>query len=263
MIKRLILRFFTLFSLVSGVCVAQQSRSLEVNIQLAPPSDQTLLLEVSVRNHAFILVPPTFAIIRPITSLVTQTLQIEPGQSAASITLQGISTDAVDYTVRFRCLNCSDSIPLQFLISPRASSGTSRGLIDDAYIDPEDLEPAINVELDTLGFIRGVVRLAQGQAAENDVRLTVRAVDAVSGQLASSQPIRIVAGDNIAEYRLNGLARRENSSYIVEVSCGNCRPVRQVFEQSLDSMSNHSAINFQVEEGTVPISGIINLLFSE
>lgn len=259
MINRLIFSFLTLLALFSGNCLAQQARNLNVDLQLDQPYDQALVIEVSVRNHSFIIVPPTFTILRPILSSVTQTVVIAQGELNAALSIEDISVDAIDYSIRFRCLSCASSVPTQYF----TASGTRLGLVNDAYIAPQALPSSINVSLQTLGFITGQVLLDNGALADSNVRTTIRLSDSGTGQLVSRQPITILAGDTKAEYRFEGLRRSGGVRYLLQLGCSNCRRVRQSVDTALDSAMNHSGIDYVVQERRIDISGIVTLLLSE
>ncbi len=259
MMNRLIFSFLILLALLSGTCLAQQTRSLEVNLQLEQAYDQALVMEVSVRNHGFVVVPPALTILRPILSSVTKTVVIPADQLNVSINIEGILSAAIDYSIRFHCISCASSVPTQFF----TADGTSLGLFNAAYIDPEQLPASINVPLQTLGFIAGQVVLANGESADRSVRTTVRLFDSDAKQLITSQPVTIAAGDSRADYRFNGLARSDRLNYLVELDCANCGPNRQLFAIELDSFLNHLGIDFLIQERLVSMSDILYLLLAE
>ena len=243
----------------SGVNFAQQTRSLNVELQLDQPSDQALMVEVSVRNHSFLVVPPSFSILRPIISSVSKMVEIPAGAQNASLDFDDILTEAIDYSVRFRCVNCSSSIPLQYY----TESGTTRGLGNSAYIDPDDLGDLLPVSLETLGFISGAVALGDGLDATRDIRLSLRLSDVSSVQLLATEGVLIREGANTVEYRIEGLTRRRADSYQLELQCSLCSPRVSRAVPTLPASENHQNIDFTVEQSDPTVIGVFELLLDE
>ncbi len=234
------------FALLSTQALHAQTRSLDGAINLDAPADQSLQIEISVRNHAFV-VTPVFGIIRPIISVRSVVVVVQPGQTDAQFSIDGISVDAVDYTIQYKCLGCSGVLRTQYY-SP---DGTRFGLANSVYIDPDDLVSPLNTELQTLGQVSGTVNVLSNSvnsSAEQDAPRSVRAsvvlLNANTQQLIDSQELVLGGGSAVVAYQFSELRRTAASEYFVELRCGQCEVRSQRFSTRLTASRNHQNINF-------------------
>ncbi len=252
---------FFLFFIGAEQTAAQEELSIDLDFSLDQVSDRPLRLEVSVRNHGFVVIPPV-TIIRPILSSVSQTTMIRANQSSVSLTISGISPEAVDYTIRFRCLNCADSLPTQYYLERDGVVRTSRGLVNDAYIDPAELSSLAAVELETFGYVEGAISLSSERFSSRSPVATVALIDIDSGREASSTKVPLVLGAT-APFRLDRLDRRFVDAYRLRIRCGACDPRQLSFGQPLSADLNHSGLDFSFGLGAPHNASSLFLLLED
>lgn len=243
-----------------SVTQAQVTRDLvgQISLDIAP-AVKDLIVDISVRNHSFIVIPPTFTILRPIQSIVSTRVLIAEGDSSALYSLSGIVQNPVDYTIQIKCSGCEDIIPTQYY-SPQ---GNRFGLADSTYIDPEDLPAQLALLAITRATIAGKINLLSTASKDLDFTVEVAADEFPDFIYATNSSLKMSKGDQTLNYQISGLAR---SSNLLQVSlrCRNCLGTarrKRLFKTPLSSQSNHSNIDFTLaDEGLAIISPLINLL---
>jgi hypothetical protein len=242
------------------VTQAQTTRSLSGQISLdIAPAIKGLIVEISIRNHEFVVLPPPFGFIRPIQSTVTTNVIITQGEASALYSLTGIVEDPVDYTIQIKCPGCENVIPTQYF-SP---AGNQFGLSNLAYIEPDDLPVQLALVALTRATISGEILLFKPASKDLDFTLEVAADGNPAFILAANNSLRITKGDHVLKLQISGLARSSNS-FLVSLQCRNCSGsarVKRIFDTALSAQSNHSNINFTlIDEGVAIMSPVINLL---
>jgi len=237
---------------------AQETRTLSGTIKLdAPRLDRDLVLEISVNNHSFVFAP-IIGIIRPIQSMVTETVIIPLGENEANYSLQGIVENPVDYSIRISCIECGQIVPNQFY----TEGGNKFGLVNSAFIDPNDLPSELPIDVISRASISGSVNLQT--PSDKDLRFTLMVADSnTEAILASNDQLTIRATDNSANFSIDGISR-SSLGYTVSIRCTNCfgrarKPI--TFDQQLNPLLNHSNIDFILEDqGKFSLSSILELL---
>jgi len=242
---------------------AQETRSLSVALNFDTPYDRPLQLEVSVRNHSFVVVPPSFTIIRPIVSSVTQSISLAAGQSSAAITFTRVLTEAIDYSIRVRCVNCPAALPTQYSLTPVSETGiasTTRVLGNSAYIDPEDLAQNLSVALETFGVISGQIQRHDDESSAKRIVVSVVVSNAEFDNELSQQRVEIKPNMASFDYRVEGLDRRFADNYHLQARCVQCEPKVISWPNDLDASLNYQGINFEVNQGVMSINGVLYIL---
>ncbi len=211
----------------------------------------TLTLEISVRNHSFVVLPPPLGFIRPITSSVMTVVSVPSGSQSISYLIEDIEPDPVDYTIQMKCLGCSDIVPTQYY----TMNGNATGLVNSAFIDPLDFPSELNLNLITRGMISGEIELLN--ESSQDLEFIVEAFDSNVPEFAIEQspPIILPAGELIVDYQIRGI-RRNNVQLRLAAKCENCfgrarKP--ETFERLLSSQEDHNGINFYFEGRGTPV----------
>lgn len=248
-------------ALHANTSLAQSSRSLSgiLTLDVNPSNvDRTLLL--TVRNHAFVVLP-TFAISRPIISSRSVTVQLLKDRSSVNYSIDNILTDPVDYSIEIDCLSCTDDFPLQYY----APNGNSLALTNSIYIDPEDLPTVLNITAITRAHISGEVML--DRISDENLTFTLSVLSAKNPALVfqTRSPIVLPVGQRSVLYSVSGLRRAIGSDrFRVQLQCISCvgpsrRP--QTFSQLLSPNENHTDIDFiATDEPFISITPILNLL---
>jgi hypothetical protein len=257
--RRAAINSLWLLLLCSVDVFAQSSeRTLSGLIALDTAINQPLSIEVTVRNHGFVVIPPAFTILRPIISSVSDVKVLEPNQTSAAFTISGISSNAVDYSIRFRCIDCSEKLRDQYY----TLTGTQLGLSGPAYIDPSDLPVNLSRTLDTLGTVSGQVLI--GAAAERSLPITIRLLDADSDSVIQTQSVILRKGQVAIDYSMDGLNRSRSEGYSVEMECFRCEQSLVRTAAILAASEDHEGVDFKVlASANFLLSGVLILLLSE
>ena len=242
------------------VTQAQTTRSLAGQISLdVAPAIRDLAIDITVRNHSFVVLPPPFGIVRPIQSTVTTRVVIVLGESNTEYSLTGIVENPVDYAIQIKCPGCEDIIPTQYY-SP---DGNRFGLSNSVYIDPDDLPAELALVALTHATISGKINLLN--PASKDLDFTLEATDEGYPDFiyASDSSLKISKGDQTLNYQMSGL-ERSSGSFLLTLQCRNCLGSahrKRLFETPLSSQLNHTNIDFTlIGEGVVIIAPMINFL---
>lgn len=264
MCKSLRIYIFLCTLFVSGVAEAQSTRTLSGTLTLdVTPSQIDREIEITIRNHAFVVIPPNFAILRPITSSESTIITMPAGSSRVNYSLSNIITAPVDYSISIRCLGCASDFPLQYY----TLSGNTFALGLSAFIDPEDLSSQLNITAITRATIKGEIALEQ--IAERNLRFTITVFsEQDSGRaIKTVSPITLQAGTKAVAYSITGLDRAiDLDRYRVKLKCINCSGQSakvHVFLNALSPNQNHSNINFSVTDISVPTLASILLMLIE
>lgn len=248
------LRLATIFLVLltcSWSVTAQTNLSLQGTVFFDVPPARDITVEISVRNHSFVVLPPPLGFIRPITSSVMTVVSVPNGSQSISYLIEDIEPDPVDYTIQIKCLGCSGTVPTQYY----TMNGNATGLVNSAFIDPLDLPSELNLNLITRGMISGEIELLN--ESSQDLEFIVEAFDnnVPEFAIAQSPPIVLPAGELIVDYQIRGI-RRNNVQLRLEAKCENCfgrarKP--QTFERLLSSQEDHNGINFSFEGRGTPV----------
>lgn len=246
---------------------AQQTRSLfgEVSLDVGvAPKD--LAIDVTVNNHAFVVVPPTLTIIRPITSKQTRRITIKKGEASATYFVDNIITDnppPIDYTVSFKCVACSDVFRTQYY----AESGNRFGFANDVYLDPATLGASLDINIVSDVRLSGTLNFENGAASKRALNFEIVISDPVNSSVIYLRRSNIILlqGQSSVNYQVTGLRRQTgNRQFSVGVVCTNCfgdSAKLQLFPQILSTSENHLGIDFLVtDQAPKVVAPIIDLL---
>jgi len=255
---------FICLTVFSNRVMGQETRTLEGEVSLdLGPATKDLLIEITVSNHLFVVIPPTFTIIRPVTSRETRRVIIERGESSVNYFVDNIITDPVDYSIEFSCINCTDAFRTQYY----TPTGNRFGLVNSAYIDPEALGASVNVVIVTDASIEGEISLINNAVALRDLEYELVVASNNSPQVVYRRlsNIRMRAGQNSVAYRVTGLRRRIGPDlFLIQLRCTNCRGKSartQSFDGPLSPALNHTGIDFiSSDEAAINIAPVIDLL---
>ncbi len=240
-IKRLSLTLATLYMLTVGcLASAQQVRSVAVEFNLETASDISLPIEVTVRNHTVVVVPPNFTIIRPIISSVTQTLTLPANQTRIALRFSNVSTEAVNYSIRIRCLACDDEFPTQYYLLRNGQARSTRALIDDAYLSPSELDNLAPIDIETFAVLSGTINLRSGRFAPRIVRARLQVTDAQTGRLLDVNGLVTLKSDDVTGFRLNRIDRRFVNQFNLSLKCTQCERKQYRFNRQLSATENHT-----------------------
>lgn len=261
MFKKLILTLLIACAVNSNLTWSQTTRGVSGAITLdVTPSDKNRVIEVTVNNHSFVVIPP-FTIIRPITSSQSTRVTLTAGESTINYFIDGIIDDPVDYTIELNCIGCSSDFPRQYY-SP---DGNKFGLANSTYIDPDDLPVVLNLTAITRASITGEIYL--NNISDRDLLFTVTVFSAQNPQqnFKTKSAITLPAGSLNTAYTISGLSRAIGSDqYGIRLQCTNCygksrQP--QNFSKTLSADENHSDIDFSVTDiARIVITPILDLL---
>ena len=245
---------------------AQSTRSLSGTLTLdTGVASNDYPIDITVRNHSLVVVPPFFQIIRPITSRASARVMLPAGESQLSYQISNIITDPVDYSIEIRCDGCGDSIPTQYF----APGGNRFGLPDDVFIDPEDLAQTLSLTAITRAKISGTIGLHAQQIAGRDLRFEISVVNSQIPQIVYQiTNIVLAPGTSHINYQLTGLPRETSGAdYRVRLRCTNCfgrASALQSFMNTLSTSQNHTEIDFTVTgTNSVAVPAVIDLLLNE
>ncbi len=205
-------------------------------------------VEVTVSNHSFVVISVApLVIIRPIISQVTETVTIEQGQSSTNFAISGISTDAVDYVIGFRCDDCDGVFSPQYY-SP---DGNKLSLVNQVYIDPADFPGNLNFTLTSGISISGIVGLEEGKLAKKNLSLLLSIYDSDDPtNLFRRIGLTIPQGSNSTSYSIDKLVREtELSGFYLQLECLNCLTSSVLaidYPIFLDPAIDHTDINFEL-----------------
>lgn len=251
-----------LMAIVLSDIAFAQTRALSGRISLdIGPSEVDREIVISVRNHSFLVVPPTFAIIRPVQSTESTTITLAKGSSSANYEINNIISDPVDYSIAIQCISCSDDFPIQYY-SP---TGNKLILIGSSYISPKNLPDVLNISATTRASISGNITLDRIADRALRFRATVFSIQNPNINYKVLSQITLAPGTNNVAYSITGINRAIGSDQFgVQLQCINCAGVSRkshIFNAALSPSENHSLINFSVSDQTVPtIAPIIKLL---
>jgi len=246
------------------IALGQSTRSLSGTVTLdLTPSEIDRDIEISVRNHSFVVIPPNFQILRPITSRESSTVKMLAGTTQVNYLLENIIIDPVDYSISIRCIGCSIDMPDQFY----TSEGNAFSLINSAYIDPLDLPNTLDLTAITRAEISGEITLDKIATRDLLYTLTVFSAENRDRIFATLSPITIASGTTSTSYSVTGLNRAIGSDrYRIKIQCINCigqARAEQVFIRALSPNQNHSQIDFSVIDIPIPvIAPILELLLN-
>lgn len=246
---------FTSFFLLlfTSVCYGQNTAdtiSLEGNVNLDfGVASSDFEVEISVSNHSFVVIsvfPVT--IIRPLLSRVTESVTIAQGQSSVDYMLNGISTNAVDYVIDFRCDNCDGVFSPQYYTTNENSFSMSNAV----YIDPSEFPNNLDFTLISGSSITGVISLAEGGLAKRDLNFLISALDPIDpNNIFRRISITIPKGSNSAAYAIDQLVRdSELTGFDVQLDCLNCLTTSILtinYPDTLDPLIDSTNINFEVD----------------
>ncbi len=257
---RFVLRSLAVFFLFSSPLWSQSDvRTVGGFLTLDTVIEQPLAIEVSIRNHGFIVVPPSFTVSRPILSAQSIVLNLEQGQQTISFSVPNVSTNAVDYSIRMRCLGCENTLPEQYF----TTNGPRRGLGGGAYLAPEALSEQMRLFVETLGVVSGVIESTEGSFSRSS-KLTVSVLDAQSGLEISSQRVALIQGAQSASFSIRALERKQSSGYLLTVACVQCTKREQSLVRVLDPLVDHNELAFSVRlRRFVGLTAIERLLLDE
>jgi len=238
---------------MSNEVSAQSTRSLSGTLSIDIGTNEIdRNIEITVNNHSFVVLP-SLAFIRPITSSETAIVALPAGSSQLSYTINNIISDPVDYSVRIRCLGCSVDIPTQYY----TTNGNAFGLVDSAYIDPNNLPTTLNLTAISRARITGTITL--DQIADRDLRFRVSVLgsDNTERIFGVLNPIIMRSGTSSVSYSIGGLRRNSGSDqYRVQLECLNCvgsSRSAQFFARVLSPTQNHNRIDFAATNVSIPI----------
>ena len=190
--------------LAADIALAQDTRSLSGTLRLdVGPSDNDRNIEITVRNHLFIVIPPNFTILRPILSSESVIVQLAEGSSQVSYSIDNIITDPVDYSISVRCLGCAIDIPNQFY----TPNGNTFGLGLTAFIDPQGLPDTLDLTAITRAKIDGEIVLNEVSDRDLQFELTVFSSENADDILSTISPIILASGQESVSYSIKGLNR--------------------------------------------------------
>ena len=251
-----------IIAIVLGNAAWAQTRSLSGSLSLdIGPSDIDRQIVITVRNHAFVVIPPTLAILRPVTSLESTTITLPKGSVNVDYLINNIINDPISYSISIECIACSNDLPTQYY-SP---SGNRFGLSGSAYLDPDELPDELNLIGITRASISGGITLDRTADRTLNFNLTVFSINKPDLSYRVLSPITLAPGMSTTDYSVTGLNRAIGSDqWGVRLQCINCfgasRRV-QVYDRALSPNENHSSINFFVSDEPVPtLAPIMNLL---
>lgn len=220
------------------------------------------IVEVTVSNHSFIVIPPGFTIIRPLLSRVRKSVTIPQGQSSIDYEIEGISVDAANYVIDFRCENCNGVFTPQYY----TKKGNSFFRNNDIFLDPEDLPTNLNFILTSGVSITGLVSLPDGNNASKDLMFLLSVID-------SSNPINVLRrmniiipkGNNSSTYSIDGIVRETGLvGFDLALECINCTTGSTLLinhSTTLDSSTDHTDIDFVVDfQDTTYLPAVLHLL---
>lgn len=231
---------------------AQSTRSLQGRLSLdVAPNITNRTIEISVRNHSFVVIPPAFTILRPIISTQSTVVPMPVGVSSVDYLIDGISTDAVDYSIQITCVGCGADFRTQYY-SP---SGNKYGLADAVYLDPDALPDQLNLNAITAVTISGKLVLETVSERELSFELSVYDFDKPQ-QVYQQQSIALPAGARQVDYAITGMNRLTHAaSFGIRVSCTVCFGIsRKTIEypSALAASLNHQQIDFGIG-GAMPV----------
>ncbi len=251
---------------------AQQVRTLAGEIRLdVGVAVADLAVDVTVNNHSFVVVPPSFTIIRPITSRQTRRVTLRQGEDSALYFVDNILTNPVDYTVEFRCVGCRDTFRTQYY----SEGGNRFGFANSVYLDPPSLGPVLNTTIITDATIAGEISLAGGALAARDLVYEIVIASSLNSDIvyAREPNIRLLEGESVVSYEVTGLRRAIGANlFSVSVRCTNCfgeSAKAQTFPEGLSPNENHQGISFLVDDeapaevGPVIVAPIVDLLLNQ
>ena len=238
-----------IITIILGNAAWAQTRSLSGRLSLdIGPSETDRQIMITVRNHSFVIIPPTFAILRPVTSLESTIVSLTKGTTNVDYVINDIITDPVDYSISINCIACSDSLPTQYY-SP---SGNRFGLSGSAYLDPDELPDVLNLTATTRASISGEITLNRVADRKLNFSVTVFSRNNPSILYKVLSPIPLTSGMATTAYTVVGIDRAIGSDqYGVRLQCINCfgrSKIAQVFDEALSPNENHSSINFSANE---------------
>ena len=254
-----------IFFVYCGTAGAQSTRSLNgtLSLDVIPPI-QSLVLDVTVRNHSLVVIPPSFQILRPITSQQTTRINVSSTGRAVAYRIDGIINDPDDYSVQIKCVSCTSLLPTQFY----TTDGNRLSLVAAAYIDPADLPELLDLTAITRAFIRG--SLVLDQTAQRDLLFDISVLSANNPQsvLRILPGVLLPQGQMTQAYVVSGIYRSIGADrYSVAAKCTNCfgkSARRQFFPLTLSPDQNHAGIDFQVsDQGLVPLAPAIYILMQD
>jgi len=221
-------------------------------------------LEITVNNHSFVVIPPSFTIIRPITSSESVEVTMFEGDRLVEYSVNDILLDPVDYTVQIRCLGCSEFVPLQYY-SP---DGNRFGFSNSVYIDPEDLPEELALTAISRAVIEGTISLQKLPTRDLKFALSVVRDSDPSFVYQVGPVVTLLRGATSVDYEIAGLNRNvSNNQFRVQLRCINCfgpSARAQLSTAALSPLENHSDVNFQLMgEGSFAIGSMIELLTSD
>lgn len=260
--SRVLLLTSLLAHIILGNNAWSQTRSLSGSIILdAGPSEVDRAIVVIVRNHSFTVLPPSFSILRPVTSTESTLVFLPQGSSSVDYSIDGIISDPSDHSISIQCLGCSNNFPTQYY-TPTNNRFTLGG---SAYIDPSDLPSTLNITAITRTSISGEISL--GRVAERDLNFSIDIFSVNNPELSykTLSSIILPTGMSGIAYSVTGLNRSIGlDQYGVRLQCNNCfgssrRP--QIFDRQLPANQHYSLINFLAsDEKAPPITPILDLL---
>jgi len=265
--KHLILILLFIVSFGNDFVYAQTTRSLTGRVNLdVGPSDKNRMIEITVNNHSFVVIPPNFTILRPITSSRSTLVMLPARESSFTYLIDSIifdpsKSDPVDYSVALTCIGCSGDIPTQYY-SP---AGNKFGLTNSTFIDPDDLPPILNFTATTRASIIGTINLNKPSSRGLSFTATIFSAQNPQQIFKTVSNIILPLGASNISYSVTGLNRNIGSDqYRIKVVCTNCfgqSRRAQVFANELSPNMNHTDINFAVTDlPPISIAPIIELI---
>lgn len=249
-------------AILFGNAAWSQTRSLSGSLSLdIGPSEFDRKILITIRNHSFVIIPPTFAIIRPVTSLESTMVTLTKDSTSVDYVINNIITNPVDYSISIDCIACSNDLPTQYY-SPE---GNRFGLSGSAFLDPDELPNILNLVAITRASISGEITLDRIADRALNFSVTVFSIDNPNISYKVLSPVTLAPGMSTTAYSVTGLNRAIGpDQYGVRLQCTNCFGVSrrvQIFDRALPPNENHSSINFSVSDEPAPtLAPIIDLL---
>ncbi len=252
--------------MVTNCLATAQARSLSGVITLDTDSAKAdLPIDITVSNHSFAVVPPSFTIIRPVTSKQTRRVVIVQGEVQVDYLVEDIIDDPFTYTIRMDCVGCSSVFRRQYY-SP---SGNRFGQGNSVHIKPADLPASLDLTLITDASIEGKVEL-QSEVANKDLRfeLNVSSTQNRNVVYRTLSDIVLAKNESSVTYSVTGLRRSiGNTQFRVSLRCLNCAGASgetQFFASPLSPDENHRNVDFLVSNPPlIIVSPIVDLLVSD
>lgn len=242
---------------------AQSTRTLQGTLSLDVASNiKNRTIEISVRNHSFVVVPPAFTILRPITSAQSTLISMPMGISSVNYLIDTISPEAIDYSIQIKCLDCVADFRTQYY-SP---IGNQYGLANAIYLDPDALPDQLDLNAITAVTISGQLQLLEVSSRDLTFELSVYDFNQPQ-RVYQQQSIFLPAGASTVDYIVTGMTRTsDESSFGVRLKCTVCNGVSQQtleYPARLSAGLNHQQINFTIDGATPLIAPSIYLLLND